>query len=379
MRRRAFLATVPAALLAPRPPLQSPSAERVLRLGASGDLLVQPRILRAAGARSWSEVLGALPRLTRRVDLAFANLETPLSMRREPTSGSPPILGAPPELAAALRSAGLSIVSTANNHAWDQGADGARDTFEALARAGLPSVGTGETELEASAPRVLRHGGFEVAFVAASQHVNGGPGSAERPFRVAPLRDETALEALVARARERASFVVVSLHWSHDFWPEPSSHQRELARRLVEAGADAILGHGPHVLQEVERVPSPRGEAVVAYSLGNLLSNQGMRHRHGHRPSPRAHRATVMPETRDGAWLELELRRSGDRVSVASLAAVPLFTRNNFLDIESVAAPPTDDIAIALLDEHPDAELRAARRTIIASTLGPAVTLHGVG
>ena len=86
---------------------------------------------------------------------------------------------------------------------------------------------------------------------------------------VTPLDLDSVAET-VATAATQAEVVVVSIHWGAEYQVTPSSRQREIARVLSEAGASVIAGHGPHVLQPVERV----GETLVAYSLGNLLFDQ---------------------------------------------------------------------------------------------------------
>jgi poly-gamma-glutamate synthesis protein (capsule biosynthesis protein) len=86
---------------------------------------------------------------------------------------------------------------------------------------------------------------------------------------VAPLDVAAAAEA-VAAAAEQAAPVVVSVHWGGEYQAAPGPRQRALAEALVAAGADVIVGHGPHVLQRVEWI----GESLVAYSLGNFLFDQ---------------------------------------------------------------------------------------------------------
>ena len=144
---------------------------------------------------------------------------------------------------------------------------------------------------------------------------------------------------------------------------------------MVEHGADVILGHGPHVLQEVERLPSPRGEAVCAYSLGNLVSNQGFRYVLGRHGARGANPAIWMPEARDGAWLRVTATLEGGRIAIAPVTAVPLFTYNNYFARERERGV-VEDIRIQLLRDVADEDLRAARMRVIAETLGPHVTLE---
>lgn len=356
------------------PPAPPAPVRRVVRLGASGDLLAHIRVVSSARAHGGFEhVLGALRGAIRGDEIAFINLETPLSEERPTLSGSPPILGAPPEVAGVLADVGVDVASVANNHAWDQYSVGAGRTVDALQGAGVVALGAGPTVDAAFAPRfVTTEGGVRVAFVGITERVNGGPGPLGASTLIARWAEDGPVEAALAAARAEAELVVVSIHWSHDFRMIPHVGQRERARWLVEHGADVILGHGPHVLQEVERLPSPRGEAVCVYSLGNLVSNQGYLYRLGHHGPRGADVATWLPESRDGVWLQIEAELEGGRVTLTQIGGVPLFTLNDHWE-RARRAP--EDIRIALLRDVPDAALRAERFRVIAETLGPVVTL----
>jgi poly-gamma-glutamate synthesis protein (capsule biosynthesis protein) len=141
----------------------------------------------------------------------------------------------------------LDVLSLENNHALDRGAAGREFTVAELARAGIAAAFS-------SHDAALRPAGRRVVVLARAY---------------APEADLEAaapeLVAAVARAR-REALVLVSLHWGHTGLLLPTPAQRQLAARLVDAGASAILGHGPHTAMGVER----RGGAVIAYSLGNL-------------------------------------------------------------------------------------------------------------
>jgi poly-gamma-glutamate synthesis protein (capsule biosynthesis protein) len=342
-------------------------------IGASGDVLVQPRVVSAARAAvdGFDRVVAPLRLVAHSGEIAFANLESPLSEEIPVTSGSPPTLGAPADLAGSLARAGIDVVSLANNHAWDQGARGAALTAAAVHDAGIVGVGAGSDE-ETFTPRVIVRGGVRVAFVAVTERVNAGPGDpALRPRASVAVWDDARVADALTRARSLADLVVVSIHWSHDFWDGPREEQRERARFLVDHGADVVLGHGPHVLHAVERMTSPRGDAVCAYSLGNLVSNQGFAYLRGH--VGLGHEATWRPDTRDGAWLRVRAS-VGERIAIGALEAVPLFTYNNYHERDA-GLEPVEDIRVQRLADVADARLRRERREAIATALGPDVTL----
>ena len=358
------------------PPVEEAPAEaapRRVTIGGAGDVLVHTKVAQAADDRGgYAHVFGELREVIGEDEVAFVNLETPLSLRLTPQgTGELPLLGASAAVAAALAEAGFDVASLANNHAYDQTARGLEETLAALAEASVAAVGAASTEQEAPGPIVIERGGVRVAFVAFTERLNRGP--IVRPHAAYVARfDPARAEAALALARSRADVVVASIHWGHDFQMEPLAAHRALARRLVEQGADLILGHGPHVLHEVERLESPRGDAVCAYSLGNLVSNQGARYRAGGRTPEGLNPAASLAESRDAVWLRARVVLEGDRLRIEALEAVPLWTHNN-RDAAVVGAEPVD-IRVRPL-RAVDEAVREERGPIIARTLGEAVTI----
>lgn len=343
-------------------------------IGAGGDVLVHRKVARSAAVHEagYAHVFGELASIVSSDAIAFVNLETPLSMRVPPTGSGSPVLGAPAEVARALAAIGVDVVSVANNHAYDQTARGLEETLVALSEAGILPVGAAARERDAPGPRFISVGRVRIAFLAFTERINRGPQVGEHEAFVARFDPQRASQALEG-ARRNADLVVVSMHWSHDFYRAPLPRQRQLARWLVDRGADLILGHGPHVLQEVELLGSPRGEAVCAYSLGNFVSNQGLSYHPGRRASEAIHPALVLPESRDGAWLRVRFVLE-EELRVLTLEAVPLWTHNNHFERMRDHRVPID-IRVRPLRaiEHPG--LVDERRAAIARALGPAVQL----
>jgi poly-gamma-glutamate capsule biosynthesis protein CapA/YwtB (metallophosphatase superfamily) len=223
--------------------------------------------------------------LFRRGDAAFANLEAPLTTRGAPTPGKSPeeveqgqdyVFRGSPRVASALRRAGLTIASTANNHVMDFGSEGLLDTLAHLRAAGVRAVGAGPTLQDARAPRFLEAGGLRLAFLAYSDVLPRASVATARSPGIAPAKGywtgraaEEELAADVQAARRRADHVVVSLHWGDEMATMPNCRQVTLARKVLAAGAAVVLGHHPHVLQPVEL----REGRLVAYSLGNLVAS----------------------------------------------------------------------------------------------------------
>jgi Bacterial capsule synthesis protein PGA_cap len=128
------------------------------------------------------------------------------------------------------------------------------------------------------------------------------------------------------------------------------------------------LGSGPHVLQPIERVPSERGEALVAYSLGNLASGMGRAYRLGETPDSFIHPANVRPEARDGVVLRLTLRRAEGRLEITGECRL-LFTENDWLLQRNAAPPhvlvrPLSEIPIAFCEDRLPPMRRALGSTL---------------
>lgn len=200
----------------------------------------------------------------READIAFANLETPLSDRARHNGA----FRTPTAFADGLRWAGIDVVSTSNNHALDAEGEGLVDTKEALWRAGVGAVGTGIDLEDARRPFILERNGIRVGFLGYAQFVNGGSSNFAQPDRpgVAPL-DPFLIEEDIGKLRDQVDYVVLSFHWAIENSQETHPKAREFAHRMVDAGADVILGHHPHVPRGLETY---KGK-VIFYSFGNLI------------------------------------------------------------------------------------------------------------
>jgi poly-gamma-glutamate synthesis protein (capsule biosynthesis protein) len=179
-------------------------------------------------------------------------------------------------VAGALRRAGVLTVSLANNHAMDFGAAGLLDTLAQLKGAGVAAIGAGATIADARRPHIASIRGLRVAFLAYSDILPRRSVATARSPGIAPAKgywtgrpaeDEIADD--IGRARRDADHVIVSVHWGDELHTLPNCRQVALGRRILSAGATAILGHHPHVLQPVVY----RSGRLIAYSLGNLIAS----------------------------------------------------------------------------------------------------------
>lgn len=200
-----------------------------------------------------------------RGDLAFGNLEGPLTVRGEPVDKQFVFRTPPDKVAPALARAGFDVFSLANNHSLDYGPHGLFDTLAALEDVGMKAAGAGADSAAARAPVVISANGLEIGFLAYS---NTFPASfwatAERPGTA--FGHAQHIHADVAQLRERVDVVVVSFHWGQEANTGLREYQPRLARVAIDAGADIVAGHHPHILQGVEYYDG----GVIFYSLGNF-------------------------------------------------------------------------------------------------------------
>ncbi len=203
-------------------------------------------------------------------DLLFGNLECPVTVGRPIISGEM-VFRADPEVARGLAWAGFDILSLANNHTPNWGELGLKDTFKYLDEAGISYVGAGGNISQALEPKILKLDNIEIAFLAFndSDVVSVSYEAAETRPGTAFMRIPRMIEK-VKEAKEKADLVIVSMHSGYEYAYQPNSRQINFAQSAIDAGADLVIGHHPHVVQKIEEY----GDGWIAYSLGNFVFDQ---------------------------------------------------------------------------------------------------------
>lgn len=244
--------------------------EEVVTLTAVGDVLLDRRVGKVLASASYKELLADVAPTLKKADIAFCNLEFPFVFNPSPIP-KPNSFAVPPRYTALLNYAGFDIVSLANNHTMDCGKNGLAETMRHLCQANIAFCGAGRNEKEATTPTVLTIKGVRIGFLAYCDFSPEGVFRLPEAPSISVLQDET-LIGEVTRAKQNVDILVVSFHWGREFYPRPTARQRRLAEEAVNAGADIILGHHPHVLQPIEvRNLSSGRRALIAYSLGNFI------------------------------------------------------------------------------------------------------------
>ena len=202
-------------------------------------------------------------------DIVFGNLECPITPGREIKTGEF-TFHADPGAEVALADAGFNILSLANNHTPNFGDKGLMDTFELLSKEGIKYVGAGKDAEDAERAVYMEKNGITFAFLAYNDS-DVVPASyaatATRPGT--NFMDIPKMEAAVKEAKHQADIIIVSMHSGTEY-VDPNQRQINFAHAAIDAGADFIIGHHPHVLQRVEKYK----DKYILYSLGNFIFDQ---------------------------------------------------------------------------------------------------------
>jgi poly-gamma-glutamate capsule biosynthesis protein CapA/YwtB (metallophosphatase superfamily) len=251
------------------PELATRPLDKPVVLAFGGDVHFEG-VLASKLAANASGLLDPIQPVLRQADLAVVNLETAVT-----TGGSPTpkafVFRTPAAAFAALRGGGVDVASMANNHGLDYGVAGLRDSLAAAKRYRFPIVGIGLNAKQAYRPFRRTINGQRIAVIGATQVLDdelvsawtAGPG---KPG-LASAKDVPRLLQEVRAARKTSDTVVVFLHWGIELEQCPSSDQRALARELVAAGADVVVGGHAHRVQGAGLI----GSALVGYGLGNFV------------------------------------------------------------------------------------------------------------
>ncbi len=206
-------------------------------------------------------------------DLVFGNLESNLSDQKGETQDprNNMIFTGPPAGAWSLRKGGVNIVSIANNHALDYGERAHKQTRSYLANAGILFAGDPPDSTRRCTPELISRNGVRIGVFAVTQFVNDNPKGWRRV--VAEADTATILPAIRAY-RDSVDFLIVSYHGGNEYADKPTASTIRFAHAVIDAGADLVLGHHPHVPQGIER----RKGKVIVYSLGNFVFRQPFRY-----------------------------------------------------------------------------------------------------
>lgn len=246
-----------------------------------GDIMCHNRQLQDAydytdGTYNFSKTFGDVKPYLKKADLTIGNLETVFGGSELGYTGYP-MFNTPDSLAKTLKNVGFDVLTTSNNHAFDQGEHGVSRTINVLDEAKISHVGSYKTEKEKDKILVKGVNGWRIAFVSFTYGVNVNVPEAKKHFN---YLTEKEIKSQMKKARaKKADCIVVLPHWGEEYSTSVSEKQRDLAELLIKEGADIIIGSHPHVLQQMktkhtEDKNGKKKTVFIAYSMGNFSSNQ---------------------------------------------------------------------------------------------------------
>lgn len=266
------------------PPTTRPP--RHFTLAASGDILLHNYVIQDGKANAggkgydFNPMFAQVKDLISAADFSICHQETPIAAdNKNLTVPRTLSFNAPKEIAVALKNAGFDACDTASNHTYDRGLAGVKQTLDVLDEVGLGHSGSSRDAAEAANTPIYDVKGVKVAHLAYSYTITneGGPTKAvpaDAPWLKAMLWPAVGAAGIIADAKAAkargAEFVVVSMHWGDQYVTQPNAQQRQLAKELLAADVDLILGDHVHVVQPCEKI----GDKYVMYGMGNFLSNQ---------------------------------------------------------------------------------------------------------
>lgn len=247
-----------------------------VRLLFVGDLMQHQAQIDAArrpeGGYDYSSCFRQVRHELERADLLVGNLEVTLGGK--PYRGYP-AFSAPDEFLHALKNVGFDVLLTANNHCLDRGKKGLERTVCLLDSLEIPHAGTYRNmdERLRSYPLLVTVKGFRIVFLNYTYGTNGIP--VTPPNVVNGIDRKQIREDILEARRMKPDAIIACMHWGVEYQPLPRRQERELARWMIGLGVDHVIGSHPHVVQPLEVVPDSvtPGRHLIAYSLGNYLSN----------------------------------------------------------------------------------------------------------
>lgn len=213
-------------------------------------------------------------------DFTFGNLETVTAGRESGGYSGYPFFNTPSSFINALDESGFDLLVTANNHSLDRSEKGVLKTIDEIKKRNLNYVGTYKSKQDRDSIRIFNIKGISVAILAYSYGTNGNPIPAGKEYLI-NLIDEKVIENDILTSKSLgADIVIVHLHYGEEYKREPVKSQLQIVNKIIDFGADIIIGGHPHVLQPIQFFKTNNSKldtGFVAYSMGNFISNQRKR------------------------------------------------------------------------------------------------------
>ena len=266
---------------------------KTVSIACVGDLLFHDRVIasgkKSDGTYNYDAIFRGTTSYFKNFDVVIANQETPFTDNPAKYKGYPSF-GTPTALGDAMIKAGINVVMSASNHSWDQGSNGIKVTTEYWKKHKDVAVhlGMSYTEDEFKTIVYKKYNGIKIAFINFTNFLNSNSGMKSYYVNVLNASQYNdygnhsgsisadRLFSDIAKAKKKADFVIVLPHWGTEYTHKPTSAQVNLAKKMAEAGADAIIGTHAHVVMPMKIIETSDGRRVPCYySTGNFVSNMG--------------------------------------------------------------------------------------------------------
>ena len=272
------------------PTLEPAQELRSARLRAVGDLMVHQKQLdiarQADGSYDFHPQYALIADSLADADYTIANLETTIGQYRDRDYSGFPLFNSPESLLDAVRDAGVDFLTLANNHMLDRYFEGMLNTVEVVERYGFDHGGANRSPEEQQTPIIVEVNGIALGMLCYTQMTNGMESycnAAVKEYGVNYLR-KADFAAEVQALRDAGAEVVIAMpHWGEEYNRKPEANTVALAKKMIAAGVDVVLGSHPHMVQPVEYVEAEAADGslrrgLVAYCLGNFIDNMTKRY-----------------------------------------------------------------------------------------------------
>ncbi len=208
-------------------------------------------------------------------DIAAINQET-IFVEDVATLSGYPAFGTPPEVGESVLRAGFNLITHATNHTYDKGYNALMHTMDFWSKKDVKVLGINGSKEKQQKIDIWEKDGLKIALLNFTYGLNGYRLPADKKYLVNIIDRSEENAQLIKKAEQSADITVVFLHFGTEYTHVPTSSQKQDVEFLTQSGADVIIGTHPHVVQPVaEHICENGNKALVFYSLGNFISNQG--------------------------------------------------------------------------------------------------------
>lgn len=216
-----------------------------------------------------------------------------------------------PSVAPALKTSGFHVVSNANNHILDRGSLGIDKTVATLDQHHMFHMGVKAQTSDDPWYAIVEREGIKIAWIACSEHTNGIQDKHHQVLTCYGSKDKSTIVNMINTLKKEVDAIIVAPHWGEEYQTFPNRAQQQFAEEVLNAGASAVIGSHPHVLQPVKKFTTHDGRAtLISYSLGNFVSYQGS------------------PKNRTSMILILGFTKTATNTVINGVRFVPLFMEN---------------------------------------------------